>query len=166
MLDELTISIFYFTGWPNSPASLLRIMLFFFLYVRRKFILKTTSWVVKWKGITRCEPPNLRSIKHRTNKWSKQLVSQAFHILRHAFIALPSFPNQFIQPKRRFGSVLSKTQETPKDLKTKCHKWLALSQWINKWSTDMMKTRKSSRKKKIKYTKIQELWSSFDVGPS
>ena len=25
-----------------------------------------------------------------------------------------------------------------------------------------MSTRKSSRKKKIKYTKIQELWSSFD----
>ena len=30
----------------------------------------------------------------------------------------------------------------------------------------MMRTWKSSRKKKIKYTKIQELWSSFDVRPS
>ena len=30
----------------------------------------------------------------------------------------------------------------------------------------VMRTRKSSRKKKSKYTKIQELWSSFDVGPS
>ena len=30
----------------------------------------------------------------------------------------------------------------------------------------VMRTRKSSRKKKIKYTKIQELWSSFDVGSS
>ena len=28
------------------------------------------------------------------------------------------------------------------------------------------RTRKSSRKKKIKYTEIQELWSSFDVRPS
>ena len=31
---------------------------------------------------------------------------------------------------------------------------------------DLMRTRKSSRKKKIKYAKIQELWFSFDVGPS
>ena len=30
----------------------------------------------------------------------------------------------------------------------------------------LMMTRKSSRKKNIKYTKIQELWSSFDVRPS
>ena len=30
----------------------------------------------------------------------------------------------------------------------------------------MMRTWKSSRKKNIKYMKIQELWSSFDVGPS
>jgi len=30
----------------------------------------------------------------------------------------------------------------------------------------VMWTRKSSRKKKNKYTKIQELWSSFDVEPS
>ena len=30
----------------------------------------------------------------------------------------------------------------------------------------LMMTRKSSRKKNIKYAKIQELWSSFDVRPS
>ena len=30
----------------------------------------------------------------------------------------------------------------------------------------LMMTRKSSRKKNIKCTKIQELWSSFDVQPS
>jgi len=33
-------------------------------------------------------------------------------------------------------------------------------------SLGLMMTRKNSRKKKIKYTKIQELWFSFDVEPS
>ena len=34
------------------------------------------------KGITRCESPSPRSVKQRTTKRSKQLVSRTFHILK------------------------------------------------------------------------------------
>ena len=51
------------------------------------------------------------------------------------------FPNQFHQPKRKLGTVLGRTHEIRKDLRTKLHNWWAFSQWSSKWSTVSLQRR-------------------------
>ena len=43
------------------------------------------------------------------------------------------FPNQYHQPKSRLGTILGKTHEIPKDLRTKLYNRWAFSQWSGKW---------------------------------
>ena len=67
----------------------------------------------------------LRSFRRHHNKHNET----KFQMLEE------SFSNWFHQPKSKSGTVLGRTHEIQKDLKTKLHNQWAFSQWSSKWST-------------------------------